>query len=134
VEISQGLEFLRDHHHAALVTRRRDGGVQVSPVVAGLLEGGWVGISTRSGLAKAQNLRRDPAISLCVVSNDWFGPWVQLDGHAEVVPLPEAMDGLIALYRVISGEHPDWDDYRAAMRQEERVLVRFQPERVSGRP
>jgi PPOX class probable F420-dependent enzyme len=116
-------EFLRQNHHAVLVTRRADGRLQTSPVVCGLHDDGRLAISVTEDRAKTKNLRRDPRATACVFGNAFFGEWVQVDGTAELVPVPDAIDGLIALYRQISGEHPDWDDYRAAMVRDRRVLV-----------
>ncbi len=122
--------FLADHHHAVLATVRRDGRPQLSPVVCALDEEGRVVISTRETAMKTHNARRDPRVSLCVMSDGFFGQWAQVDGRAEIVPLPEAMDGLVSLYRTVAGEHPDWDDFRAAMQQERRVLLRVAVERA----
>ena len=79
---------------------------------------------------KTHNVRRDPRVSLCVLSEGFFGEWIQVDGRAEVIPLPEAMDGLVDVYRKVAGEHPDWDDFRAAMVRERRVLLRIEIERA----
>jgi PPOX class probable F420-dependent enzyme len=122
--------FLAEHHRAVLVTSRGDGRPQTSPVVCGLDEGGRVVISTRETAMKTHNVRRRPEVSMCVLSDGFFGPWVQVDGTADLVSLPEAMDGLIALYRQVAGEHPDWDDFRAAMERERRVLLRVQIQRA----
>jgi PPOX class probable F420-dependent enzyme len=119
------LEFLRPRHHALLVTRRSSGGPQLSPVTCGVDEEGRVVISTYPQRAKVANLRRDPAVSLCVLSDDWDGSWVQVDGEAEVLDLPEALEPLVDYYRAISGEHPDWDEYRAAMTRQGKSLVRI---------
>jgi hypothetical protein len=73
------------------------------------------------------NLRRNREASLLVLSDDWNGPWVQVDGTAEVLDLPEALEPLVDYYRSISGEHPDWDDYRAAMQRQGKVLIRITP-------
>lgn len=129
-EIASALEFLSSHHRTVLVTRRRAGGVQTSPVAAVHDGEGHVVVSTREGSAKERNVTRDPAVSLCVVSDQWYGPWMQLDGMAEVLRLPAAMEPLVDYYRRISGEHPDWDGYRAAMRAERRVLLRVTPTRA----
>jgi PPOX class probable F420-dependent enzyme len=118
-------EFLRAHHHAVLATNRRDGRPQLSPVTAGVDDEGRVIVSTRETAIKTRNLARDPRASVCVLSDGFFGEWVQAEGTAEIVHLPEAMEFLVDYYRRISGEHPDWDDYRAAMRREQRVLVRI---------
>lgn len=117
--------FIRSNHRAVMVTRRRDGSVQTSPVLAGVDDGGNVVVSSRGVTAKTHNVRRDPRMTLCLLSDNFFGRWIQVDGRAEVIPLPDAMDGLIAYYRGISGEHPDWDEYRRAMEEERRVLIRM---------
>jgi len=113
-----------------LATIRSDGRPQMSPVLCAVDDTGRVVVSTREGSAKVRNLRRDPRVAACVVSDGFFGPWVQVEGTAEIVPLPEAMEPLVDYYRRISGEHPDWADYRAAMEREKRVLVRFPIERA----
>ena len=123
-------EFIRHHHHAVLATRRADGGSQLSPVAAGVDDDGFVVVSTRETAAKTKNLRRRPHASLVVLSDGFFGDWVQVEGPVDIVPLPAAMDGLVAYYRQLSGEHPDWDDYRAAMESERRVLLRLSVERA----
>ncbi|TYP90387.1 PPOX class F420-dependent oxidoreductase [Blastococcus xanthinilyticus] len=118
------LEFLRPRHRAVLLTRRRGGGVQLSPVTCGVDTEGRVVVSTYPGRAKATNARRDAAVSMCVLSDEWDGAWVQLDGTAEVLDLPEALEPLVDYYRAISGEHPDWDEYRAAMVRQGKSLLR----------
>ena len=122
--------FLRTHHLAVLATFRRDGRPQLSPVTAGVDDEGRVEISTREPSMKVKNLRRDPRISLCLLNRGFYGEWGQVEGTAEIVERPEALDLLVDYYRRISGEHPDWDDYRAAMEREQRVLVRFEIERA----
>jgi PPOX class probable F420-dependent enzyme len=117
-------EFVASNHRAVLITRGPGGGLQTSPVLVGVDDEGKVVISTREGAYKARNLRRDPTVVLCVLSDDFFGPWIQIEGTAQVVSLPGAMAGLVDYYRHIRGEHPDWDDYRRAMQHEQRVLVR----------
>ena len=123
-------EFIRHNHHAVLATTRSDGEPQLSPVAVGVDEDGAVVVSTRQTAVKATNLRRRPRASVVVMNDRFFGDWVQVEGPVEIVPLPEAMDGLIAYYRQLSGEHPDWDDYRAAMEREQRVLLRLTIERA----
>jgi PPOX class probable F420-dependent enzyme len=113
-----------------MATARRDGRPQLSPVMAVVEAEGRVVVSTRATSAKARNLGRDPRVSLCVFSDAFFGPWVQVEGDAEVLRLPEAMEPLIDYYRRISGEHPDWSAYREAMQVEQRVLVRFPIDRA----
>jgi len=125
VEIEAAREFVREHRDAVLMTRRRDGSPQLSPITCGVDADGMVVVSTRETAIKVKNIRRDPQVSLCVVSQGFYGPWIQVDGRAEIVPLPDAMDRLIEYYRSIRGEHPDWDDYRAAMERERRVMVRI---------
>jgi PPOX class probable F420-dependent enzyme len=106
-------------------TRRGDGSPQLAPVVCGVDGGGRIVVSTREPAMKLRNLRRDPHVSLCVLNDEFFGDWVQVDGTAQIVSLPEAMEPLVEYYRSVSGEHPDWDDYRAAMERERRALVRI---------
>jgi PPOX class probable F420-dependent enzyme len=117
-------EFVASNHRAVLITRRSSGGLQTSPVLVGVDSEGKLVISTREAAYKTRNLRRDPTAVICVFSDGFFGPWLQVEGRAQVVSLPEAMDGLVDYYRRISGEHPDWEEYRRAMQQQQRVLVR----------
>ncbi|MBX9245487.1 PPOX class F420-dependent oxidoreductase [Actinotalea ferrariae] len=117
------LEFLRTRHKAVLLTRRRDGSPQMSPVTCGLDDAGRVVVSTYPERAKTVNVRRDPAVSLCVVSDDW-DPWVQVDGTAEVLDLPDSVEPLVEYYRNIAGEHPDWDEYRSAMVAQGKSIIR----------
>jgi PPOX class probable F420-dependent enzyme len=123
-------EFVRPRHHGTLVTRRRDGSPQMSPVTCGLDAEGRIVVSTYPQRAKAANARRDPRVSVLVHSDEWDGPYVQVDGTAEVLDLPDALEPLVDYYRSISGEHPDWDEYRQAMIDEKRVLVRFAIDRA----
>lgn len=97
----------------------------MSPVVCAVLDDGSVVVSSREAAIKTKNVRRDPRAWLCVFPDTFFGGFVQVEGAVQVVSLPDAMDGLVAYYRAVSGEHPDWDDYRAAMRRDRRVLLRF---------
>jgi PPOX class probable F420-dependent enzyme len=129
VDLSALLEFVRPRHRGLLVTRRADGGPQLSPVTCGVDTGGRIVVSTYPGRAKTHNARRDPRVSICVLSDDWDGPYVQLDGTAEVLDMPAALDGLVEYFRCISGEHPDWDDYRAAMARQNKSLIRIAVER-----
>jgi PPOX class probable F420-dependent enzyme len=123
------LEFLRPRHHALLMTTRRDGRPQASPNTCGVDTAGRIVISTYPERAKAMNIRRDPRVSVCVLSDDFGGPWVQVDGTAEVIDLPESVEPLVEYFRVISGEHPDWDEYRQAMRDQGKSLIRVTIER-----
>jgi PPOX class probable F420-dependent enzyme len=119
------LEFLRSRHQAVLMTRKGDGGAQLSPVTCGIDGEGRIVVSTYPQRAKVVNVRRNPEVSLCVLSPEWDGAWVQVDGRAEVLDLPEALEPFVEYYRSISGEHPDWDDYRAAMTRQGKVLLRI---------
>ena len=118
------LEFLRPRHKALLLTRRKDGEPQLSPVSAGVDPQGRVVVATYPQRAKVVNARRDPRVSLCFLSDDWDGAWVQVDGTAEVLDLPEALEPFVDYYRSIAGEHSDWDDYRAAMVRQGKSLLR----------
>ena len=115
----------RRNHHAVLATLKQDGSPQLSPVTVGVDGDGHVIISTRQTAYKVRHVRRNPRVWLCVFPDGFYGRWVQLEGTADIVELPEAMDGLIGYYRDISGEHPDWDDYRAAMERDQRLLLRI---------
>lgn len=118
-------EHLRSNHRAVLATMRQDGTPQMSPVVCAVDDEGYVVISTRETAMKTKNVRRDPRAWVCGFSDRFFGPWVAIEGNADVVSLPAAMDGLVDYYRRVAGEHDDWDDYRAAMERERRVLLRI---------
>ena len=128
MEIAAALEYLRANHHSVLITRRRDGDPNPSPVVHSVDEAGRVVVSSREPAYKVRNLRADPRAVLCAFPDGFFGSWVRLSGRAEIISLPEAMPGLEAAYRQVAGEHPDWDDYRAAMTRERRVLIAITPE------
>lgn len=124
MELDRARDFIRKHHRAVMVTFHAGGRAQTSPVTCGVDDDGYVIVSTRETAAKTRNLERDPRTTLCVFTDGFFGDWVQVEGRAEIIHLPEAMERLVGYYRGISGEHPDWDDYRAAMERERRVLVR----------
>jgi PPOX class probable F420-dependent enzyme len=130
VEISRATDFISRNPRAVLATIRADGRPQLSPIVAAVDDEGRVLISTRETAVKAKNLARDARASLCVLNERFFGEWVQAEGSAELIHLPEAMPILEEYYRRISGEHPDWDDYRAAMRQQRRLIVRITLDRA----
>ena len=121
--------FLRTRHKAIIVTHRRDGGEQTSPVTLGIDAEGRLLVSTYPERAKVANARRTPEVSVLVLSADFAGPWVQVDGTAEVLDLPDALDPLVDYYRSISGEHPDWDEYRQAMVDQGKCLLRITPRR-----
>lgn len=130
MDLEEARQFVRDHHQAVLATRRSDGRPQLSPITVGVDAEGRLVISSRETAFKVRNLRRDPQASLCVLSDSFLGRWVQVDGTAEIVSLPEAMEPLVDYYRSLSGEHPDWDEYRQAMSEQRRVLVRITIERA----
>jgi PPOX class probable F420-dependent enzyme len=117
-------DFIRDRHHCVLVTRRADGGPQMSPVTCGLDTSGRIVISSYPQRAKSRNARRDPRVSVLVLSDEFNDAYVQVDGTAEVIDLPDAVEPLVEYFRVISGEHPDWDEYREAMRRQGKCLIR----------
>lgn len=117
--------FLRERHKGLLVTTRRDGRPQLSPVACGLDPEGRIVVSTYPQRAKAHNARRDARVTMCVLSDEWNGAYVQVDGRAEVLDLPDALEPLVDYFRSISGEHPDWDEYREAMQRQGKCLVRI---------
>jgi PPOX class probable F420-dependent enzyme len=124
------IEFLRPRHRAILMTTRRDGSPQASPVTAGVDDDGRVVVSTYPDRAKARNARRNPAGSVLVLSDEW-DPWVQVWGRFEVLGMPDALEPLVDYFRCISGEHSDWDEYRAAMVEQNKSLLRLTIERWS---
>ena len=130
MQLESAREFMRVNHRAVLATRRSDGLPQLSPVTVGVGGDGRVLVSTRETAMKTKNLARDPDASLCVLNDGFFGQFVQVEGTATIVELPEAMDGLIDYDRSVSGEHPDWADNRAAMERDQRVLLRIEPTRA----
>ncbi len=123
------LDFVRSRHRLVLVTSKGDGGPQLSPVTGGVDDQGRIVVSSYPERAKVANLRNRPAASVLVLSDDFNGPWLQVDGTAEVIDLPEALEGLVDYYRSIAGEHDDWDEYRRAMHRQGKVLIRVTPER-----
>ena len=130
MDIDAARAFMLDNHRGVLATRRADGRPQLSPITHVVDDDGRVVISSRETAVKVKNLRRDPAASLCVLNDGFFGDWCQVDGTAEIVALPEAMGLLVDYYRRAAGEHPDWDEYRAAMERDRRVAIRITIERV----
>ena len=130
MDVAEALQFVSEHHRAVLATYRRDGSASMTRVAAAADDDGRVCISSRETAYKVKNLRRDPRASVHGMTDDWYGPRVQIDGPAEILSLPDAMEPLVDYYRRVAGEHPDWDDYRAAMEREQRVLIRITPERV----
>jgi PPOX class probable F420-dependent enzyme len=130
MDIPAAVEFARTNHRAVMATFRRDGNPQLTPVAVTVDDSGDIMISSRQAAAKVKNIRRDPRVSLCLMNDGFYGAFAQIEGGATIVDLPEAMDGLVQYYRSISGEHPDWDDYREAMQREQRVLIKIGPTRA----
>lgn len=126
MDIEAARQFLRDNHRAVLATFRGDGRPQLTPVTVSVDDDGYAVVSSREPAYKVRNLRRDPRASLCVFGDDFFGPWVVVEGTATIVSLPEAMERLVDYYRSVAGEHSDWDDYRRAMERERRVVIRVE--------
>ncbi|MGW1287622.1 PPOX class F420-dependent oxidoreductase [Streptomyces sp. NPDC002586] len=129
VSLAELLDFVRPRHRALLITRRADGGPQASPLTCGVDDAGRIVVSTYPERAKTRNARRDPRVSLLVLSDEWNGPWVQIDGTAEVIDAPDSVEPLVEYYRNIAGEHPDWEEYRAAMVKQGKSIIRVTPER-----
>jgi PPOX class probable F420-dependent enzyme len=130
VDLAHATSFLSAHPRAILATTRADGRPQLSPVVAAVDDDGRILISTRETAIKARNLAHRPFASLCAVSDGFFGEWIQAEGAAELIHLPDAMPVLEDYYRRISGDHSDWDDYRSAMRRDQRLIIRITIERA----
>lgn len=130
MDLAEARRFLAEHHRGVLATRRTDGDIQQSPVLVNVDGEGRAIISSRETAYKVRNLRRDPWAQVCVFTDRFFGPWVFAEGRAEVVSLPEAMEPLIDYYKRFPDENPDWDDYRARMQRERRVLIRIAVERA----
>lgn len=129
VGLDELLDFVRPRHQFLVATARSDGRPQLSPVSGGVDDHGRLVISSYPARAKINNAERNPLVSVCVLSQDWNGPWVQVDGEAEVLHMPEAEDALVDYFRCISGEHSNWDEYRAAMRVQNKSLIRITPTR-----
>ena len=129
MDLDAARAFVRGHHRAVIATRTPDG-IQQSPVLVAVDAAGRLVVSSRETAYKTRNLRRDPWVQLCVLNDGFFGDWVYVEGRAEVLSLPDAMEPLVDYYRSISGEHDDWDDYRAAMERDRRVAIRVQPTRA----
>jgi PPOX class probable F420-dependent enzyme len=130
VDIGKAVGFVKNNPRAILATRRKDGSPQMSPIVVAVDDDGRLLISSRETAYKSKNVRRDRRVSLCHINEGFFGEWVQTDGTAEIISLPDAMDLLVDYYRRLSGEHPDWDDYRAAMERDKRLIIRVTIERA----
>jgi PPOX class probable F420-dependent enzyme len=123
MDLNRARDFLRENHRAVMATYHSSGRLQLSPVTVGVDDAGRAIVSTRETAVKVRNLARDPRVAFCLMNDGFFGEWMQLDGEATIVRLPAAMELLVDYYRGISGEHPDWADYRAAMEREKRVVI-----------
>jgi PPOX class probable F420-dependent enzyme len=129
MDLDRARDFVRSHHRAVLATRTRSG-IQQSPVLVGVDEQGRLTVSSRESAYKVKNLRADPWAQLVVLRDQFFGEWIYVEGEAEVVSLPEAMEPLVEYYRGISGEADDWEEYRAGMERERRVIIQITPTRA----
>ena len=129
VSLDELLDFVRPRHRALLLTRRADGGPQASPLTCGVDDSGRIVVSTYPERAKTRNAKRDERVSVVVLSDDWDGPWVQIDGTAEVIDSPESVEPLVEYFRNIAGEHPNWDEYREAMVKQGKSIIRITPDR-----
>ncbi|MGY0492857.1 PPOX class F420-dependent oxidoreductase [Streptomyces sp. WG-D5] len=129
VSLDELLDFVRPRHRALLITARADGSPQASPLTCGVDGDGRIVVSTYPERAKTRNAKRDARVSVVVLSDEWNGPWVQVDGVAEVIDAPDSVEPLVEYFRCISGEHPDWDEYRAAMRKQGKSIIRITPEK-----
>lgn len=130
MDVDAALEYLRSNHRAVMATTRADGTTQMTPITVGVDGDGRVVVSSRETAYKVRHLRALPYAAICAFPDAFFGEWVQVEGPVEIVPLPEAMEALVDYYRRISGEHPNWDDYRAAMERDRRVILRMTVERA----
>jgi len=130
VDAQTARQFIRDNGRGVLATFRSDGGVQMSPVDAVIDDDGCAVISSRETAMKVKNLRRNPRATFCALTDRFYGDWVYIEGNAHLVSLPDAMEGLVEYYRRAAGEHPDWDDYRAAMVRDQRLLIRIEIDRA----
>jgi PPOX class probable F420-dependent enzyme len=123
------VDFVRPRHQMVLMTTRSDGRPQASPVTGGVDDSGRIVVSTYRERAKTANARRRPEVSVLVLSDDFGGAWVQVDGDCEVLDAPESVEPLVEYFRNIAGEHPDWDEYRQAMLDQDKSILRITPTR-----
>lgn len=130
MDLDEARVFLREHHRGVLATRRADSGIQQSPVLVNVDGEGRAIISSRETAYKVRNLRRDPWAQACVFTDSFVGQWLFVEGSADVLSLPEAMDPLIDYYTRFPDENPDWGEYRARMERERRVLIRIEFKRA----
>ena len=130
MDIDKARDFVQRNHRAVLATRTAEGGIQQSPVLVTADDQGRLVVSSRETAYKTRNVRRDPWVQVCLLNDGFFGEWMFVEGRAEVVSLPQAMEPLVDYYRSISGEHDDWDAYRTAMEHDKRVVLRIEPDRA----
>jgi PPOX class probable F420-dependent enzyme len=129
VDLPALLDFIRPRHRMVLTTFRADGGLQSSPVTGGVDADGRIVIASYPQRAKARNIARRPRASVTVLSDEFDGPYVQVDGDAEMIALPDAVEPLVDYFRAVGGEHPDWAEYRRAMVDQGKCLLRVTPVR-----
>jgi PPOX class probable F420-dependent enzyme len=129
VSLTELLDFVRPRHRMVLTTIRSDGSMQSSPVSGGVDDAGRIVIASYPQRAKSANIRRTPRASVMVLSDEFNDAYVQVDGDAEVIDLPDAVEPLVDYYRSIAGEHPDWAEYRQAMADQDKCLIRVTPRR-----
>jgi PPOX class probable F420-dependent enzyme len=131
MDVEQARDFARSNNRAVMATYRRDGTAQLTPVVVAVADDGRLAVSTAEDTAKARNVRRDPRVAVCLLTERFYGASVQVTGTASILSLPEAMEPLVEYYRRAAGkEHPDWDEYRKAMVRDRRCLLLIQIERA----
>jgi PPOX class probable F420-dependent enzyme len=130
MDLDEAREFVRGHSNAVMATTRKDGTPQLSPLNVAVDDEGRFVISSRETAYKVKNLRRTPKAWLCVLPDGFYGQWVYIEGDVDIQSLPDAMEPLVDYYRRLSGEHPDWDDYRAAMVRDQRCLIRISATRA----
>ena len=131
IEMDQAKQFLTKHHWGILATRRKNGQIQMSPVTVGLDSQGHAVISSRETAYKVNNLRRDSRAALCAITTSFHGEgWVQINGSAKIISLPDALDTLMNLHRQAYGEHKSWREFQERMVREKRVIIRIDIESV----
>lgn len=136
MEIEKALQAARERNQSVLTTIKSDGKPQLSNVLHAVADDGVIRISTTAGRAKYANLRRTPWAALHVDGAD-FWSYAVLEGDVDLSAVAAdrgdaAVEELVDLYRVLQGEHPDWDDYRATMVRDRRVVVRLRPKHAYG--
>ncbi len=131
MEISEAKNFLKTAHHGCLVTRKKDGSLQMTLVSPVLGADGNVIITARDNTYKVKNIKRNPQVSLLVYGDKFHGSnYIQIDGKAEVIPHPAAMDIVLDWHRKIRGEPDSWDEIRKKTLAEGRIAIRVNVEKV----